>query len=146
QEFNSFAIENLSVKEMVENSNKRLARKIEDAGWYMFRQFLTYKCEWYGKNLLVIGRFEPSSRLCSCGHYNDTLTFKDREWICPNCKEKHDRDILAANNIRRFAFCEQNTSKTKNKHLKIPQELREFTPLEFSVGKTLKKETAMALA
>jgi putative transposase len=96
------AIEDLSTKNMMRNS--KLARSIADAGWSQFRSFLEYKCEWYGKNLHVIWRFEPSSRLCTCGFYNHELTLKDREWKCPECKTTHDRDILGANNIRNFAF------------------------------------------
>lgn len=61
-------------------------------------------CELYGKNLLVIGTFEPSSKMCSCGYINKELTLADREWTCPVCKIKHDRDILAANNIKKFAL------------------------------------------
>jgi putative transposase len=120
QDYTGIAIEDLSVKNMIKN--RRLAGSIADAGWGMFREFLTYKCEWYGKNLTVIGRFEPSSKLCTCGHKNDKLTLKDRIWTCVKCGTVHDRDMLAAQNIKRFAFCEQNTHKTL-----IPQELREFT-------------------
>lgn len=96
------AIEDLNVWGMMRNHC--LARSIWDVSWRQFRTFLEYKCEWYGKNLHVIGRFEPSSRLCTCGYYNHDLTLKDREWICPECKTNHDRDILGANNIRNFAF------------------------------------------
>jgi putative transposase len=143
QGYTSIAIEDLSVKDMMEKGKEnKLSKHIADAGWGYFRQFLTYKCERVGKNLLVIGRFEPSSKLCSCGYLNNSLTLKDREWDCPECKKHHKRDNLAAQNIKRFAFCKQNTSK---KNL-IPQELRKSTPLEFSVRKTLKKEASMALA
>jgi putative transposase len=96
------AIEDLNVWGMMRNHC--LAKSIWDASWRQFRTFLEYKCEWYGKNLHVIGRFEPSSRLCTCGFYNHDLTLKDREWTCPECKTAHDRDVLGANNIRNFAF------------------------------------------
>ena len=62
------------------------------------------KCDWYGKNFVQIGRFEPSSKLCSCGYINQTLTLKDRKWTCPSCNVIHDRDILAANNIKKLGL------------------------------------------
>jgi putative transposase len=145
QGYDSVAIEDLNVAEMLKKGKKnKLSRHIADAGWGMFRQFLTYKCERTGKNLLVIGRFEPSSKLCPCGHLNSNLTLKDREWDCPECKIHHKRDELAAKNIKHFAFCTQNTRKD-NTNL-IPQELRKFTPLESDISCSLKKEASMALA
>ncbi len=70
---------------------------------------LEYKAEWTGKTILRIGTFEPSSKICNvCGYYNSNLTLKDREWICPDCKTKHDRDINAAINIKKFALQDQN--------------------------------------
>ena len=66
----------------------------------MFTTMLEYKCEWYGVNLLRIGRFEPSSKTCSdCGRVNKQLTLKDREWTCTNCKIHHNRDFNSALNI-----------------------------------------------
>ncbi len=144
QGYTSLAIENLGVKEMLKNDKKtKLSRSITDAGWGMFKQFLTYKCERTGKNLLVIGRFEPSSKLCTCGYLNQNLLLKDREWDCPECKKHHKRDELAAQNIKRFAFCKQNTKKDK---ISLPLEWREFTPLESNVSCSLKKESSTALA
>jgi putative transposase len=70
---------------------------------------LEYKAEWFGKILLRIGRFESSSKLCNvCGYHNSELKLKDREWICPDCKTPHDRDINAAINIKKFSLPEQN--------------------------------------
>lgn len=141
QGYTSIAIEDLSVKDMIEKGKKnKLSKHIADAGWGFFRQFLTYKCERNGKNLLIIGRFEPSSKLCLCGYLNNNLALKDREWDCPECKKHHKRDELAAKNIKRFAFCKQNTNK---KNL-IPQELRKSTPLDRNVCSGLKKEASMA--
>ena len=141
QDYNSVAIEDLNVKELLEKRKNKLSRYIADAGWGTFRTFLTYKCERAGKNLLVIGRFEPSSKLCLCGYLNHNLTLKDRVWECPECHTKHQRDVLAALNIRRFAFCKQNTRKEL-----IGQELPESTPLETCVSGSLKEETSKALA
>lgn len=98
----SIAIEDLAVSNMVKNHH--LAKSISDASWSMFRRMLEYKCDWYGKNLLTIGRFEPSSKICSCGNINNKLTLADRTWTCEACKTTHDRDVLAANNIVRFAY------------------------------------------
>jgi len=67
--------------------NHHLAQSISDAGWSSFVTKLEYKAEWYGKTVLRIGRFEPSSKLCSvCGYYNSHLTLKDRECFCQDCK------------------------------------------------------------
>jgi len=100
---NSIAIENLNINGMMKNHC--LAKSISDASWGEFVRQLTYKCKWYGKNLLVIGRFEPSSKMCSkCGWINQGLKLSNRKWICPDCKTLHDRDINAAINIKKFAL------------------------------------------
>ena len=66
---------------------------------------LEYKAEWYGTNILKIGRFEPSSKTCSnCGYINKELTLKDRTWTCVKCNTTHDRDINAAINIKNFSL------------------------------------------
>jgi putative transposase len=101
----TFAIEDLAVSNMVKN--RRLARSISDAGWGEFRRQLEYKAERAGKNVLVIGRFEPSSKTCSCGKINAGLKLSDRAWTC-ECGQTHDRDLLAAQNIKRFALHPQN--------------------------------------
>jgi putative transposase len=101
----TFAIEDLAVNNMVKN--RRLARSISDAGWGEFRRQLEYKAERAGKNVLVIGRFEPSSKACSCGKINAGLKLSDRVWTC-ECGQTHDRDLLAAQNIKRFALHPQN--------------------------------------
>ena len=89
--------------------NHHLARAIQGAAWGEFVRQLEYKGEWYGKNVLFIGRFEPSSKLChKCGYINKDLKLSDREWICPVCGEHHDRDVNAAINIREIAFDKQN--------------------------------------
>jgi putative transposase len=98
----TICMETLSTKDMMENSY--MARHIADVGWNSFTNILKYKCDWYGKNFIRIGRFEPSSKLCSCGYINQTLTLKNREWTCPSCETTHDRDILAANNIKKLGL------------------------------------------
>lgn len=99
-------IEDLNVEGMLKNHN--LAKHIASASWSEFFRQLQYKCEWYGKNLIRIGRFEPSSKMCLCGYINKDLALKDREWNCPQCGRHNDRDLLAAINIKRFGLQKQN--------------------------------------
>ncbi len=91
-------IENLSVQGMMKNHS--LARSIQELSLSRFKQILKYKAPWYGRDIVEINRFYPSSKTCSCcGFKNDLLTLKDREWACPSCKAKLDRDLNAATNI-----------------------------------------------
>lgn len=91
--------EDLSVSNMVKNHN--LAKAISDCGWYELTRQLTYKADWNGRTYIKIGRYVPSSQTCNvCGYVNkDTKDLSVREWICPKCEIKHDRDINAAINI-----------------------------------------------
>lgn len=101
--YDTICVENLAVSGMIKNH--KLAQSISDVGWATFITFLKYKAEWRGKNVLEIGRFEPSSKLHNtCGNINKELTLKDREWICPNCGEFVNRDLNAAINIKNFAL------------------------------------------
>jgi putative transposase len=93
-------IEDLAVRNMVRN--RRLARAISDAAWRELRTMLEYKCAWYGRDLVVVDRFFPSSRACStpgCGHIQASLPLRVREWTCPRCGVAHDRDVNAALNL-----------------------------------------------
>lgn len=99
-------IEDLNVDGMLKNHN--LAKHIESVSWSEFFRQLQYKCDWQGRNLIRIGRFEPSSKMCLCGYINKDLTLKDREWDCPQCGRHNDRDLLAAVNIKRFGLQKQN--------------------------------------
>jgi putative transposase len=101
QQYDTICMEDLHVKGMIKNH--KLARSIGEQGWSMFKNFMQYKCETYGKHFIQIGRFEPSSKMCSvCGTTNHNLSLKDREWTCHSCSTIHDRDINAAINIRDF--------------------------------------------
>ena len=81
-----------------------LAKAIQDVSWSEMRRQLEYKSDWYGKNLLTIGRFDPSSKTCSsCGKINKELTLSDRTWTC-SCGMHHDRDHNAAKNIKHFGL------------------------------------------
>jgi len=97
-------MESLQVKNMVKNHH--LAKSIHDASWSKFKDLITYKTEWYGKQKVEVDAYFPSSQLCAnCGYHNKRV--KDlavREWTCPNCKSIHDRDINAAINIKNEAL------------------------------------------
>ena len=102
RENQTIALEDLAVSNMVKNHN--LAQAINDVSWSTFVTMLEYKADWYGKNILRIGRFAPSSKTCNCGVINKDLKLSDREWTCKSCGTTHDRDILAACNIKSFAL------------------------------------------
>ena len=92
-------IEDLAVQNMIRN--RSLAKAISDCGWGTFRQMLEYKAARYGRHLIVIDRWYPSSKTCSaCGHLLAELSLNTRHWTCPSCGTRHDRDINAAKNIR----------------------------------------------
>ncbi|KUL41225.1 RNA-guided endonuclease InsQ/TnpB family protein, partial [Actinoplanes awajinensis] len=97
RENQTLVIEDLAVRNMVKNHS--LARAISDAAWHDFRRMLTYKVEWYGRDLVVIDRWYPSSKVCSaCGAIADKMPLNVRKWMC-RCGTTHDRDVNAARNI-----------------------------------------------
>ena len=98
--------------------NHCLSKSIQDLSIYeTFRQ-LQYKSEWYGRDLIMIDRWFPSSKLCSvCGYKYNNLSLNEREWTCPECGTKHDRDKNASTNI------ENEGKRIKN----IGHRLPEFT-------------------
>ncbi|MGG3573929.1 IS200/IS605 family element RNA-guided endonuclease TnpB [Bacillus gobiensis] len=93
------SIEDIRVKNLLKNGSH--SKAISDVSWSEFRRMLTYKCEWYDKTLVVIGSNYASSQLCSnCGYKNKAIkNLAIREWECPSCQTKHDRDRNAAINI-----------------------------------------------
>ena len=92
-------IEDLSVRNMVRNHC--LARAISDAAWAELRRQLEYKADWYGRTVIAVDRFCPSSKTCSaCGHLAATMPLNVREWTCTSCGVRHDRDVNAAKVIR----------------------------------------------
>lgn len=99
----TFVIENLNISGMLKN--RKLSQAISDVSFGEFFRQMDYKCKWYGKNLIKIDRFEPSSKTCSsCGHLKEDLTLGDREWTCLYCGINHDRDVNASINIRDFGL------------------------------------------
>lgn len=108
--YDTICLETLSTKNMMQNHH--LAQALSDVAIGRFNQLIEQKAEWYGKNILRIGRFEPSSKTCTCGYINKELKLSQRIWTCPNCGRTHQRDLLAANNIKKFAFCKNNTAGT----------------------------------
>ena len=114
----TIVIEDLNVKGMLKNH--KLARSIQELSLNRFKTILKYKAEWYGREVIEVSRWFPSSKLChGCGYKNTGLTLKDREWICPECGLIHDRDLNAAINIRNEGI-----------KIKIGMSLPELTPLE----------------
>ncbi len=106
KKYDTICLEDLAVKNMM--GNHKLARAIGDMGWGEFRGMLEYKSNWHGKNISIIGRFDPSSKTCSsCGKINKELTLKDRNWTCGSCGTTHDRDVNAAINIKTFGLRNQ---------------------------------------
>jgi putative transposase len=112
RENQTIIVEDLDVKSMLEK--KKFSKHIADACWSDFVTKLTYKSEWYGRQLIKVDRYFPSSKICSnCKYKNDSLKLADRKWTCPNCQQELDRDLNAAINIKKEGLkCKQ------------PQELR----------------------
>ena len=97
--YDVIVIEDLNVNGMVKN--RKLSKSISDASFSKFFTMLNYKADWYGKSILKIGRFEPTSKKCSsCGWIKKDLTLKDRTFNCENCNLTIDRDYNAALNIK----------------------------------------------
>ncbi|MEV7542382.1 RNA-guided endonuclease TnpB family protein [Streptomyces sp. NPDC089915] len=98
RENQTLVIEDLTVRNMVRN--RSLARAISDAAWAEFRSMLEYKAVWYGREVIAVDRFFPSSRLCShCGTLAGRMPLSVRQWTCESCGTTHDRDVNAAENL-----------------------------------------------
>lgn len=102
-------LEDLNVKGMM--ANRRLAKSVADVSLYELVRQIEYKAGWYGREVIRVGRWYPSSKTCHvCGFINEALTLSDREWTCPSCKEHHDRDFNASMNILAEGLRQRNTT------------------------------------
>jgi len=114
----TIVMEDLNVEGMMQNH--KLAKSIQELSLNKFKTMLQYKAEWYGREVIQVSQWFPSSKLCSCcGYKKDDLTLDDREWTCPDCQTHHDRDFNAATNI-----------KNEGIRIKIGLSSPELTPLE----------------
>lgn len=130
RENQTLVIEDLNISNMVKNH--KLARAISDAAWHDFRSMLTYKADWYGRNLVVVDQWYPSSKVCSaCGHRVERMPLNIRSWVCPACNTTHDRDVNAAMNLVAAGLAEtQNAcggavrpeSRLRQRHTPVNQE------------------------
>ena len=131
-------IEDLSVKNMVQN--RKLSKSISDCGWGQFVSFIHYKANWKGHSVIKIGRFDPSSKMCSCGKINNNLQLSDRTWTCKHCGVTHDREVLAAKNILKFATLQQNLLGQELPDVKPPEKLSSSDLRKMIVKTTSVKE------
>lgn len=110
RENQTVVLEDLNVSGMLKN--KKLARSIADAGWRQFRTLLESKAEQYGRQVVVINRWLPTSQVCSaCGHHDGKKELSIREWQCPSCGTTHDRDINASLNILAAGLAESQNGR-----------------------------------
>jgi putative transposase len=131
--FDSIILEDLNVSGMMKN--RSLAKSIADACWSTLVGMISYKARWYGKEVFQIGRFLPSSKLCSsCGHrHEDKMDLSVREWTCGSCGTHHNRDVNAAKNIYKEGMFK--------KHGLLSEELPDYSrgetirPKDFLLGK-----------
>jgi putative transposase len=134
--YDLIALESLNVKGMM--ANHKLAQAIGDVAWSGFVSKLEYKAKWYGKEVVRIETFFPSSKTCSCcGHQKSDLSLNDREWTCPQCNAIHDRDVNAAKNILQRGITIQSSGTDDYRHgAKIrPKEKSKGTSVEMSKKK-----------
>ena len=139
ESYDLISVEDLNIKGMIKN--KKLSKHIADASWGNFVNLLQYKSDWYGRELVKVNRFFPSSKTCNeCGWINQNLKLSDREWTCKN-GHKLDRDLNASQNILKegLKIFGQGLSNTKvesksdvsnNAHSMKP----EAQPITFGVG------------
>ena len=119
-------IEDLGIRGM--RRNHRIAKSITDQGWYWFKQMLRYKLDWRNTHHIEIGRFDPTSRMCSgCGNIQHDLKLSDRTYHCDECGLTMDRDLNAAINIRNIGL------------IKVGQGMSELTPVESATEAELLK-------
>jgi putative transposase len=110
RDFDTICLENLDISEMKEKSE--LAKEISSASWGRLKVFTQYKTQMYGKNVRLVPKYTPTTKTCSnCGYKNDDIQLKDRFWQCPSCLVKHDRDINAAINVKKFGLMQEQETE-----------------------------------
>lgn len=125
--YDTICLETLSVENMMKNHH--FGQSLSDVAIGKFNERINQKADWYGVNILRIGRFEPSSKMCSCGYIYKDLKLSQRVWTCPNCGRRNQRDLLAANNIKAFAFNNlHNTAGTAEIYACGDMNLKEVQP------------------
>jgi putative transposase len=110
RENQTIVVENLKVNNILKNH--KLAKSINDVGWYEFTRQLEYKAKWYGRNFERVPPHNTSKECSDCGTLNSTLTLDVREWVCTSCGSLHDRDINAAKNILKLRWSGKPSVKT----------------------------------
>ena len=134
-------IEDLAVKNMMKNH--KLAQAFVDVSLGTFYSMLEYKAKWNDKVVVKIDRFFPSSKTCNvCNYINQDLTLKDREWTCPSCNTKHDRDFNASINIKKQGLkilsgsgTDSDIKQKRSKALPLGESMTsEAQPIAFGVG------------
>jgi putative transposase len=114
RKYDIIVLEDLNIKGMIKNH--KLSKHIADASWSKFIELLTYKAEWNDKEIVKIDRFFPSSKTCSCcGYINQNLNLSMREWTCPSCKTKLDRDLNASKNILKEGYKHKSLGTNDNR-------------------------------
>lgn len=132
------SVEDLAVKNIMKNH--KLAQVMSDVSLGKFYSMLEYKCEWNDKQFVKIDRFFPSSKMCSnCGWINQDLTLNIREWTCPSCDEKHDRDFNASKNILKQGLKILSGSG-------IESDIKQKQVEALSLDESMKPETHQSLA
>jgi len=132
KQYDFVGMEDLNVKGMVKN--RRLAGAVSDASFGEFKRQMRYKLGWNGGQLVSVGRFFPSSKLCSvCGCINGGLTLADREWTCPDCGVLHHRDRNAAKNILTKAL----QTRTVQTGLRVEERVKQGPPMKREGGKSI---------
>lgn len=115
RKYDTIILEDLNIKGMIKNH--KLAKHIADASWSSFIRMLEYKAKWNEKKIVKIDRFFPSSKTCHCcGYINQNLDLSIREWTCPSCNNKLDRDINASINILKEGYKLTSLGTNDNRH------------------------------
>ena len=115
KDYDLIAIEDLNVKGMVKNH--KVAKAISDVAWSSFVSKLKYKARWNDKEVIVIDRFYPSSKTCSCcDNVKESLSLEERQWTCSKCDTIHDRDVNASKNILRRALAIQSAGTVDHRN------------------------------